>query len=433
MDIKIFIGSSTERLDIAKWVKEIITEINDEFPEVQLSALGWWDVGAFPFGKSFYESLFENLEKTDAAVFVAGGEDLVVKRKKKELGPRDNIILEFGLVEGKKGRGRALLGITGVQTLPSDLEGINQLLFTNTDDKKSFKAKNKNSIKNWISQIVKDMQDSPPLATYFPMLYSSLLKTIKEYKTEETTFKYHEIDMLFSDILTLVTSSSDDNTYITSLLINNIKDELPSCKSILAIDVMGPKAWITPNAYRYLANQIIFYLRRNLKEDQWSPVISEQLYDEICQACVLLKSQYNMDQSLSGFNAQADFTFSKGDPKLEFARVLLWSKKELLSSLGDSVVAIHQAFNIPLFFKAVEPEEELRKLDFVIFEKHDGTVTGFYSAQSTDFKPQQFSNNLIPGKGNAKEQFYSLFKKNKLMLAIDARAILRENPAAELG
>src|SRR4051812_28627495 len=99
---------------------------------------------------------------------------------------------------------------------------------------------------------------------------------------------------------------------------------------------------VTPVAYRYLATQIIYYLRKNLHGDEWMPVFSEELFEEISQACALLKSNYNLDQSLSGFSEPADFKLTKGEPKLEFARVLLWSKKELLSSLGDSVVAIHQ-------------------------------------------------------------------------------------------
>ncbi len=435
MDIKIFIGSSSERLEIANWVKEIIEELQLELPGINLSTLDWWDPEAFPIGKSFYESLFNILDKIDAAIFIAGGEDLIIKREKKQSGPRDNIILEFGLVEGRKGRGRALLGIVGLQTLPSDLEGINQRLFAGTSNKKSFKsakAQNVEKIKDWILQVAEDIQQSPQLFTYFPLLSNALQKTILNAASAQTAFNYSEIDASLSDILSLVTSTSDDNTNITSSLVDSLKIELPECKSILAIDVMGPKAWITPVVYRYLATQIIYYLRKNLYGDQWMPVFSEELFNEILQACSLLKSNYNLDQSLSGFSECTDFKLIKGEPKLEFARVLLWSKKELLSSLGDSVVAIHQAFNVPLFFKPVEPQEELRDLDFILFQKDNGDITGFYSSKITNNKPERFEHDNIPGVGSAKKQFYSLFEKNKLMLAVDARAILRKNPAANL-
>ena len=432
MNIKIFIGSSTENLATARQVKDLINEMGTVFTDINLSAIGWWDEGEFPFGKSFYESIFNILEHSEAALFVAGEDDIVVKRNKQHFGMRDNIILEFGLVEGRKGRGRAVLAVIGLPNLPSDLEGINHLMLDETENADLFKEKNKPSIRSWITQIMDDMTENPSVDDYFPKLYRALVTTMQDAKRNMATFRHNDIDTMFASLVELVTSASDDDTYITTILINSIKDELQACKSILAIDVMGPKAWITPNAYRYLATQITYYLRRNQQGDLWQPVLSEDLFDKIFQACSLLKTYPNMEQSLSGFNTVADFTFSKGQPKLEFARVLLWSKEELLSSLGDSVIAIHQAFNIPLFFKAAEPDTDLRNLDFVLFEKNDGSVSGFYSSKSTGYKPLQFNNNIIPGRGNAKQHFYSLFSNYKLMLAIDARAILRENRDADI-
>jgi len=430
MQIKIFIGSSSENLAIAQWIKEIIGDLQQDFPAIELSAQGWWDVGSFPYGRSFYESLFAILDTIDAAILLAGGEDLVVKRNKEEFGPRDNIILEFGLVEGKKGRGRALMAITGMQTLPSDLAGINQLLLEEKDGKDAFKSANKVKLANWIFQIQQDINQHPHAADFFPRINQLLLQTIQNSRAKDAAFDYNEIDGAFADILQMVTSTSDEDSYITSLLVNSIKDDLEICRSILAIDVVGPKAWIGPNAYRYLAAQITYYLRRNFREDSWSPILSEQLYDELDGAFTHIHADFNMPQSLSGFdNRQSAFT--KGQPRLEFARLLLWSREELLSSLADSVIAIHQAFNIPLFFKAAEPGHEIRKLDFVMLERNDGEIAGFYSSAATQNKPEPFTN-IIPGKTNAKQLFYQLFSDFKPILAIDARAILKENPKAKL-
>ena len=432
MNIKIFIGSAQEKLDIAKKVHALVNSVGTTLPGITLSAVGWWEDDIFPFNQSYYESLFGIIEKTEAALFVAGEDDITLKRNTEHASPRDNIILEFGLAAGRKGRERAVLAVIGLPNLPSDLEGINCLELSEADDAQLFEDKNLGNLKKWVTQINDDIQAHPLVAEYYPKLYGSLLKNMQGDKTVKNAFTHNDIDSMFSSLLELVTSASNDDNYITSWVIESIKDELQLSKSILAIDVMGPRAWITPNAYRYLATQITYYLRRNQKGNIWMPVLSPELFDKIENACTLLKAYPNMPQSLSGFNSVSDFTFLKGKPKLEFARVLLWSRAELLSSLGDSVIAIHQAFNIPLFFKDAEPGSDLRKLDFVLFEKKDGSVSGFYSSKATDYKPQQFSNNFIPNTGNAKEHFYSLFTNYKLLLAIDARAILRDNRDAVL-
>lgn len=422
--IKIFIGSSRENGQIARWIEDSILEINERDKEIDIETLGWWENSAFPAGKSFYESLLEIVNSCNAAIMIFSEEDLTHKRDCVQLQPRDNIILETGLFAGKHGREQALIARIGKPGLPTDLEGVTCLNLKHTENEEDFKKHNRSKIKNWLFQIKSNLLKSNNIEVQFPNLYKSILGIIAELKTN-TIINSHSLDIIASSIFSRISSIFDDESYIAGFLVNRIENELLNCKSIFATDVLGPSAWISPNAYRYLAIQIKYYIRRNTQGDDWHLIVDDDLGKSISKACEKVKKLTGVGQSFSLFDNPKDFEWEIGNPNLQFARILLWSKEELLSPIAESIIAIHQAFNIPVFFIEVDETNSMRENDFIIFEKLDGDTTGFYNSERNQYKPKPTINGGIPHVGNCKDQFEKLMADSNIMLAIDARHILQ--------
>lgn len=113
----LFIGSSTEGLDIAR--------------EVELQLQGdavttIWKDGVFGLGSGTLESLMSILDQFDFAVMVLSPDDLIESRDQSYASPRDNVIFELGLFMGKLGRGRVFIVHEQEANLklPSDLAGV---------------------------------------------------------------------------------------------------------------------------------------------------------------------------------------------------------------------------------------------------------------------------------------------------------------------
>ena len=118
MQHRVFIGSSTEKRDIAHAIEETLSQKH----EVKV-----WDEGIFNLTKSTLSGLIDRLDKSDAAVFVFSPDDVTELRGKESVTVRDNVIFELGLSIGRLGRERTFFVIPNEQKdlhLPSDLYGI---------------------------------------------------------------------------------------------------------------------------------------------------------------------------------------------------------------------------------------------------------------------------------------------------------------------
>jgi hypothetical protein len=122
MKPRVFIGSSTEGLSVAKSVKSLLSDIAD----CQI-----WNESFFRQNRSSFESLIEGSILFDFAVLIATRDDVQLKRDNLQNIARDNIIFEFGLYAGRLGIDRALLLKEKGLDLPSDLFGISLPEFTN--------------------------------------------------------------------------------------------------------------------------------------------------------------------------------------------------------------------------------------------------------------------------------------------------------------
>lgn len=129
MKPRVFIGSSTEGLEIANAVQSNL----ESAAEVTI-----WSEDVFLPGSHVLESLLRQTERSDFAVFVFSTDDIVSIRGSEQLTVRDNVVFELGLCIGLLGPKRSFMITPQMQNLriPSDLSGINAATFDpNRSDK----------------------------------------------------------------------------------------------------------------------------------------------------------------------------------------------------------------------------------------------------------------------------------------------------------
>jgi hypothetical protein len=120
MKRKLFIGSSSEGLPIAKQLKE----------KIDSECGGWidsviWDEGSvFTLNKNALDSLIKASRKFDYGVLVASHDDIVKSRGVEKFAPRDNVMLEMGMFLGSLGLTRAFLLVEEEGKLPTDYNGV---------------------------------------------------------------------------------------------------------------------------------------------------------------------------------------------------------------------------------------------------------------------------------------------------------------------
>jgi len=113
----VFIGSSTEGLDVAR-------EVEMQLQHDAITTI--WKDDVFGLGSGTLESLMNVLEQFDFAVVVLSPDDLIESRGQSYASPRDNVLFELGLFIGRIGRSRVFIihEQDANLKLPSDLAGI---------------------------------------------------------------------------------------------------------------------------------------------------------------------------------------------------------------------------------------------------------------------------------------------------------------------
>lgn len=117
----IFIGSSTESLEIGREIENSFS--HDDF------VVKLWSQGVFGPSATPIESLLKMVLNSDFCVMVFNPDDIIVSKKEKKFGPRDNVVFELGLFIGHLGRDRTFIVLprgTSIK-IPSDLVGVTPL------------------------------------------------------------------------------------------------------------------------------------------------------------------------------------------------------------------------------------------------------------------------------------------------------------------
>jgi hypothetical protein len=118
----LFIGSSSEGLDIAKAVE--LQLMNDA--DVRI-----WTDSFDQLGKATLQTLMDALDEFDFAVMVISPDDLLESRDQGYNSPRDNVLFELGLFMGRIGPERTFIlhEDNPKLKLPSDLAGITRVKY----------------------------------------------------------------------------------------------------------------------------------------------------------------------------------------------------------------------------------------------------------------------------------------------------------------
>lgn len=123
---KIFIGSSSSSLKVAKAIQANLDEV---------AACSIWTQGVFGLSISNIDNLILAAKQFDFAILVATADDMRYKGGSNGYVPRDNVIFEAGLFMGKLGRERVYIVYDrdNRPKLPTDLEGICTATFSKVD------------------------------------------------------------------------------------------------------------------------------------------------------------------------------------------------------------------------------------------------------------------------------------------------------------
>jgi hypothetical protein len=329
------------------------------------------------------------------------------------------------------GRERTALAVIGQPRLPSDVRSVGNIQLPDTPDLAKFRQEITIPIRRWLDQLrVADRELT--LHTDLPNLYQRIVAILKRLSDADPK-RRQQIDLAASDVIELVAQSFDSNEFGMGDLADFFeKEQLRNSTGIFAVDVLGPSAWISPKAYRYLASQTRHYLRSNYVGSEWQLVVSQTLKEAIDRAVRVALEQTQggrqvMSQSLTLFDNPRELPVEVGEPRLEYARLLLWSKDELLSRVAETVISIHDQFSVPLFFVETQPEDPARDLDFVAIRHRSGHVVGKINSRRSYGSPYQLTQldgGLIPFRGKALDVYRELLNNPKLMFAKDARFVL---------
>ncbi len=126
MKPRIFIGSSSEGLKIAEYIKHRLSK--EEF-DVFI-----WTDDIFKANNSVLETLLKEASLFDFGLMIATKDDYTTKKDIEFQTPRDNVVFEFGLFLGRLGVNRAFVLQEKGSELPSDLYGITVPRFDLTDN-----------------------------------------------------------------------------------------------------------------------------------------------------------------------------------------------------------------------------------------------------------------------------------------------------------
>jgi hypothetical protein len=234
-------------------------------------------------------------------------------------------------------------------------------------------------------------------------------------------------------------AAEGEDSPIVDAAVVHANECLPSCYSIQALDVLGPQAWTSPTALRYLAGQLRFYVRASATGQPWTLEVSVAHHDAIHRALANARKS-DLKKSLTSFEDPRGVSWKAAKrPRLEYARILLWSEEDLLDPTATVVLDIHRAFHVPLFF--LNTARTARAFDFICFHcasrdeagnetrRSQGCVNS-WNPESESFVLSQFRDGMVRGDAGdpargvlAADLFGEYLNNDDLMFAADAKSL----------
>lgn len=122
MEIKTFIASSGENIEIADALRDLLVDPNEN-----LVVHTWKYEGIFGNNQHPLDSLDKAFSEYDYSIFLFFGDDALTKKGKKTKAIRDNVLFETGLFLGKQSKEQCFIlraNGTNAPEIPSDLIGL---------------------------------------------------------------------------------------------------------------------------------------------------------------------------------------------------------------------------------------------------------------------------------------------------------------------
>src|ERR1035437_3727871 len=126
---RLFIGSSSEELQLANTAKELLSA---DF-EVVIWNYPLWDKGVFNLNNNFLNDLIRASLLFDCVLMIGTRDDKVEYRGKEVFGARDNVIFELGLFLGRMGISKCAFLVDWGLNIPTDLKGSSLAGFKSGD------------------------------------------------------------------------------------------------------------------------------------------------------------------------------------------------------------------------------------------------------------------------------------------------------------
>lgn len=166
MKPRIFIGSSSEGLGVAHYIKDFFMK-SDEYECII------WNEDVFKENENFLETLTKSASLFDFGFMVFTADDVSVIREQTFQSARDNVLFEYGLFLGRLGIDRAYIIQDRDTKLPSDLLGITISNYT-TKDIGGKKEPNWDELNESLTKLKKNIDDKVRLG-HLGMLPSTVV------------------------------------------------------------------------------------------------------------------------------------------------------------------------------------------------------------------------------------------------------------------
>lgn len=179
---KLFIGSSSEELKIAEFVKEVLSKDFD----VTIWNENVWDTAVFKLNQNFLADLLKASLQFDYGILIGTKDDKVMFRNVEMLQPRDNVLFELGLFTGRLGTSKCAFLIDKEIKLPSDFNGLTLARFDSAETSSIISSTN--AIKDFFLASGDDEINFFPSATLASVYYENLVVPICRFIIDNNGF-----------------------------------------------------------------------------------------------------------------------------------------------------------------------------------------------------------------------------------------------------
>lgn len=200
---KIFIGSSSETIDLANAAKSILESDFD----VTIWNESVWEKSVFKINHNFLNDLLKASLQFDFGLLLGTSDDKVNYRGTDVLQPRDNVLFELGLFMGRLGLSKCAFVVDKDLKLLSDIEGISLARFEkgNIESFTTSISKVKDLFKSNQGSDINFFPSSTLAAVYFENLIKPTCKYLIEndgFEIEGKKYKNYELKIIVPHKLT---------------------------------------------------------------------------------------------------------------------------------------------------------------------------------------------------------------------------------------